>query len=72
VSVHDVSAKRTTARTNLEPPGDVLANQVDANPETTNQPKARARRWPFLKVPRYSMPDRAGAMVRLDTGQGES
>jgi hypothetical protein len=43
-----------------------------ANPERTNQAKSRARRWPFLKVPRYSMPDRAGAMVRLETGQGAS
>jgi hypothetical protein len=46
--------------------------KFDVNPEPTSQAKARARRWPFLEVPRYSMPGRAGAMVRLDIGQDAS
>jgi hypothetical protein len=35
-------------------------------------PGGRARRWPFLEVPQYSMLDGAGAMVRLDIEQGAS
>jgi hypothetical protein len=46
--------------------------KFDASPQRTNQTKVRVRRWPYLKGPRYSMPDRAGAMVRLDTGQDAS
>ncbi|SRR5258707_3286555 len=46
--------------------------KFDGNPERTDRAKARARRWSFLKVPRYSMPHRNGAMVRLDTGQSAS
>jgi hypothetical protein len=44
----------------------------DANAERSEHAKAHAQRWPFLKVPRYSMPHREGAMVRLDIGQGSS
>lgn len=46
--------------------------EFDGNPGWTEQAKARARWWPSLNVPRYSMPHRKGAMVRLDTGQGAS
>ena len=45
---------------------------VRRDPERTDEAKVHARRWPFLKVPRYSMPHREGAMVRLDIGQGGS
>ncbi|WNC94727.1 hypothetical protein RI103_32795 [Paraburkholderia sp. FT54] len=49
-----------------------LTRAPDADANRTGQAKARAQRWPFLKVPRYSMPQREGAIVRLEIGQGAS